>query len=495
MIPAATACASDPEARRPLAVPLLVLLALAASAAGLVAQEPAPAEGEAGEKKEEAAEEGEAPEVGDSPAEAFFFGRVFPVSGPPIDDAVIVVRGGRIAAIGPRSEVEIPYAARRVELPGRVATPGFVHPGTIAFSGAERVALGGTATRCDHLAASRLDPDAAGLREFARAGFTKIVCVPTGGGLAGMAAVIEPVARRRGPVAIADCLAVEQAFLMSAFEPGTATKDSWKKNLEKARQYLDELAKWKEAQGRGGAAAPATEEKKDPPAGEAAKPEAEKKEGEAKPAGQAAGAAAKPEPPKEPVRDPKLAPLAEHLDGRRAMVLALADAPAFLHFHPNFEAEAGLRPALFLVPPNRRDGLDIWRMADRIASLGLAVVLPPVLTREPLSPAARFPARELLDRGILVAFVPDGEGAVPLRRFRTLLQEAARLGVDEESVLQAVTLAPARILGLAERTGSLEVGKDADFLVFSGDPLRPTSGLLAVYVRGRAVLEETEPQP
>jgi imidazolonepropionase-like amidohydrolase len=51
-------------------------------------------------------------------------------------------------------------------------------------------------------------------------------------------------------------------------------------------------------------------------------------------------------------------------------------------------------------------------------------------------------------------------------------------------VFAAITATPAEVLGLGERVGSLLQGRDADFAVFSGDPLDLTSRLLAVYVAG-----------
>ncbi len=62
---------------------------------------------------------------------------------------------------------------------------------------------------------------------------------------------------------------------------------------------------------------------------------------------------------------------------------------------------------------------------------------------------------------------------------------AARYGADSYTMLRAVTIAPARVFGLDERVGSLEVGKDADVVLRTGDPLDPRSRVERVYIDGR----------
>lgn len=72
--------------------------------------------------------------------------------------------------------------------------------------------------------------------------------------------------------------------------------------------------------------------------------------------------------------------------------------------------------------------------------------------------------------------------------------ELVRHGLTPAEVLRAATLTPAEILGIQGRCGSLETGKDADILFFSGDPLSPTSAMVRVLVGGEVVLAEKEPK-
>lgn len=75
----------------------------------------------------------------------------------------------------------------------------------------------------------------------------------------------------------------------------------------------------------------------------------------------------------------------------------------------------------------------------------------------------------------------------PLREFRLAATTALRAGLTPKQVVEAITRTPAEILGVSDRVGSLETGKDADLLVLSGDPLATSSHVLRVYVDGRLV--------
>jgi imidazolonepropionase-like amidohydrolase len=131
-----------------------------------------------------------------------------------------------------------------------------------------------------------------------------------------------------------------------------------------------------------------------------------------------------------------------------------------------------------------------WRVADQIAEAGLPVITGPVLG-QPTRGSDRYDraytnAALLAQAGVTVAL-------------RTLEQENVRnlpfhagfaaaygvdYGFDRARALEAVTINPARILGVADRTGSLEVGKDATLFLADGDPFEPATRVSEVLIRG-----------
>jgi imidazolonepropionase-like amidohydrolase len=78
---------------------------------------------------------------------------------------------------------------------------------------------------------------------------------------------------------------------------------------------------------------------------------------------------------------------------------------------------------------------------------------------------------------------------------RNIRQEAGNAianGMDRHAALEAVTLAPARVWGVADRVGSIEPGKDADLVIWSTtDPFELTSGAERVFIKGREMPRET----
>jgi imidazolonepropionase-like amidohydrolase len=72
---------------------------------------------------------------------------------------------------------------------------------------------------------------------------------------------------------------------------------------------------------------------------------------------------------------------------------------------------------------------------------------------------------------------------------------AVQSGMPYDAALQAITINPARMLGVEDRVGSLEVGKDADVVLYRGDPLEITSTVEQVFVSGRLVYDRAPFDP
>ncbi|MGB1071173.1 MAG: amidohydrolase family protein, partial [Planctomycetota bacterium] len=100
---------------------------------------------------------------------------------------------------------------------------------------------------------------------------------------------------------------------------------------------------------------------------------------------------------------------------------------------------------------------------------------------------------ELEKEGVNVAFHTD-DWITDSRLFLRSAALGVRAGMSREGALRALTLSGAEMLGLADRTGSLAVGKDADFAVLSGDPFSVYTQILQTWVEGKQVFDRTNPE-
>ena len=97
--------------------------------------------------------------------------------------------------------------------------------------------------------------------------------------------------------------------------------------------------------------------------------------------------------------------------------------------------------------------------------------------------------KSLSDAGVLVSLTTD-HSCTPIQYLSLCAAMTVRYGLSWDQALRAVTLNPAVILGIAQRTGSLAPGKDADFAVFDGDPFHYKSHCVATYIDGLPVWEQ-----
>ena len=95
--------------------------------------------------------------------------------------------------------------------------------------------------------------------------------------------------------------------------------------------------------------------------------------------------------------------------------------------------------------------------------------------------------------GVLVAFHTD-DWITDSRLFFRSAGLAVRAGMSREKALYGLTLAGAIMLGLEDRIGSLKPGKDADFIILSGDPLSVYTKVLETYVDGLRVFDRSNPE-
>jgi len=134
-------------------------------------------------------------------------------------------------------------------------------------------------------------------------------------------------------------------------------------------------------------------------------------------------------------------------------------------------------------------GTEAYLLADQIAAAQIPVIIGPLFTSrskvELRNRSLANPGR-LAAAGITIAITTD-HPVVPIHFLIYQAALAVKEGLDPVTALQAVTINPARIIGCADRIGSLSVGKDADLVVWSGDPLDVMSRAERAFVDGREI--------
>ena len=187
-----------------------------------------------------------------------------------------------------------------------------------------------------------------------------------------------------------------------------------------------------------------------------------------------------------PPRNLRMEILAKVLDG---------DVPALITAHRTTEIQSALRLAEEFGFRLVLDGAaESYLLTDQIKAAGVPVVLHPTMIRAAgeAENAAFTTAHTLMEAGIPVAIQSGYEAYVP--KTRVVLYEAAvaagQGGLTREQALRAITIDAARIIGVEDRVGSLEEGKDADLALFNGDPLEYTTQTCGVLIGGKVVRDE-----
>lgn len=399
-------------------------------------------------------------------------GTLHTVSGPPIEDAVVIAGAdGMIEWVGPAAEANIPDGVDVLE--AAVVTPGLVDArSVVGLSGALNSNVGPVRDQDQLERSSPLQPELRAidaydanetLVEWVRS--YGVTTLHTGHGPGALVSGQTMIAKTRGRN-------VEQATLMpvrmlattlgnavsSNFQsPGTSAKGiaMLRSALHGAQAYLDQVRKAEEAGGDGSG-------------GDNGDDNGEE-DGDAKPA------------PQPPPRDLAKEALGQVLDGELSLLVTantVAEMASALRLQQEFGFDLVLDSAA-----------ESYLLLDEIREAGVPVLLHPTMGR--VRNGSYETAARLADAGIPFAIQTGFEGYVP--KTRVLLWEAAIAaanGLGMERALEAVTLSPARILGIDDRVGSIEVGKDADLALFDGDPFEYTSHICGVIIESDVMSAE-----
>lgn len=138
---------------------------------------------------------------------------------------------------------------------------------------------------------------------------------------------------------------------------------------------------------------------------------------------------------------------------------------------------------------------EAWRMPEEIAERDIPCAVGPLYSSKYKREInRRTPATVgiLVEAGVSVAVITDSP-VNEVHTLRDLVILAIREGLPQDRALETITSTPAMILGVADRVGTLEAGKDADFVMFDGDPWDGRNKVLSTYIDGEQVFASNGP--
>jgi imidazolonepropionase-like amidohydrolase len=161
--------------------------------------------------------------------------------------------------------------------------------------------------------------------------------------------------------------------------------------------------------------------------------------------------------------------------------------PMHVHAHRADDIATALRIAReFEVELVLHHGTEAYLVAEELAESGIPVVYGPIAWWPYKSETRQIHGRHvrtLRDRGVQVTLTTDAP-VIPIQHLDDNFVEVREAGVSSEEILEMLTIDSARILGVADRVGSLEPGKDADLVVLEGRPMEPGTRVEKLFVGG-----------
>jgi len=376
-------------------------------------------------------------------------GKVYPVSGPPIENGTVLVRDGKIVAVG--ANVAVPNGATRIDATGKWVTPGLIN----ALTGLGVIEIGAVPATVDRSARGDSGVAAAfpvweGINPastlFAPArndGITSVGVVPTGGLIAGQAALIDLV-----PGTLTEMIGKAPVAMVAQFgDPRSGGSNArgeqytrLRELLEDARTYSRRRGEFERAQTRPFAA-----------------------------------------------RRADLEALVPVVEGRLPLMVN-ADQASDIDAVLRLARETNVKLII-------AGGAESWKMADKLAAANVPVIVGSMINipQSFATLGSRQETPALLRRaGVKVVLIANGSGGEEVFNVRNLKYDAGvavAYGLAWDDALRAITLTPAEVLGVANRVGSLQPGRDANIVVWSGDPFEFATRVEHVLIRGREVTQ------
>lgn len=394
-----------------------------------------------------------------------------------IEGGTILIRDGKIEAVG--ADVEIPLAARVIDLKGKSIIPGIVDPYYVVSVGAgesgeefREVSFGGRTFRIPVSPAAAptsfvriadgFDPRDVRWWTATRSGITTANLVARGFG----ESVIAKIVPENNEEIVTD----SAGQLFFALTNQTSSLDVLRKGLEEEKRgssdrgpsTADRLAALRARMGQRG------------------------------PGGPPSGAPAPPSSSSRPSQPEKPKSAQEKLwdavkQGQQPIFVNVNNAASILYLTKVAEETAKAKVALVA------DGDDLFRTLEQLDAKKYTVIMPPRISLVPNSRDRVNVAKMLQDEGFEIAFsltLNQNEYRQSQESPLFAVSMLVRSGLDRERAVKALTIVPAKLMGVDKEVGSLEKGKRADLVILDSDPFSATARVMQVLVDGETVYED-----
>jgi len=373
-------------------------------------------------------------------------GTVYTVSGAPIQNGTVLIRDGKIVAVG--ASVTVPSDAQRIDATGKIVTPGFIDASTqlgLVEISAEPSTRDQNARGTDGVAAAfrswdGLNSESVNWAPARNEGVTSAVVAPSGGLIGGQASVVDLVDGsttemiRRAPVAMV-------AQVNNPRGAGTGARGEL---LGKLRTLIEDVKFYQAHRSDYDRAASRN----------LSAPRAD------------------------------LEAMIPVVEGKLPLVID-ADRVDDIRGALRLAKEYNLKIMI-------AGGAEAWLAADELAAAHVPVIAG-AMNNIPTSFETLNQRQEnvgiLSKAGVQVAIIGNnGDGDEESFNVRNVKYEAGNAvayGMSHDAALRAVTLAPAEMFGVADHVGSLQVGRDANVVVWSGDPFEFSTRVEHVLIHGK----------
>jgi len=385
--------------------------------------------------------------------------RIVTVSGADIENGTVVIRDGKIEAVG--TTVNVPAGAQTIDGRGLSVYPGMIDAGT--NMGLVEVPQGANGTvdtsevgelNPNAKAITAVNPHSAHIAVTRVEGITNTLTAPTGGLISGQAALINLLGTAPKEMAVVPQFALVINYPriggggggFGGFQPPanlTETLSNNERQVEQIRKMLRDA----EAYGR------------------------------------AQDAYAKDRSLPRPDRNVVLEPLVPYVRGQQPVIFR-ADREAEIRGALKFADEMKLKPIIL-------GGNDAWRVASLLKEKNVPVILTGLFSLPSREDDAydvlyENPAK-LQQAGVRFA-ISTGDAGAEVRNLAQYAGMAAALGLSKADAVKAVTLYPAQIMNVSDRLGSIEPGKMANLVVTDGDLLEIRTRIRYLFIDGRPVV-------